>query len=265
MKGFPGFPEGKVRSVAVPESFFTDLLPLVDNVHELKVTLYGLWQLSLREGPYRFLRREDFSGDADFMRGLATSPRQAEEILDDALERAEARGTFLGVRVEDAQSEQRLYFMNTPKGREAVNKLTRGEWRPPALSEAASVSALRANVFTLYEQNIGPLTPMLVEELRDALATYPAAWIEDAIRIAAKNNVRRLRYILAVLERMQTEGRYDRADQQTPEDYIKRYEGYRPYLASRGPGEADAGSAGADDALSGGNDESDDDTNRAGK
>ena len=233
MKGFAGFPEGKVRSVAVPEPFFTDLLPLIDNVHELKVTLYGLWQLNQREGPYRFLRREDFAADAEFMRGLAGSTRQAEDVLDDALERAEARGSFLGVRVEDAQTEQRLYFMNTPKGREAVNKLTRGEWQPPEVSGAIAINALRANVFTLYEQNIGALTPMLVEELRDALATYPAAWIEDAIRIAVKNNVRRLKYILAVLERMQTEGRYDRANQENPEDYVKRYEGYRPYLANR--------------------------------
>jgi DnaD/phage-associated family protein len=239
MKGFAGFPEGKVRSVAVPEPFFTDLLPLIDNLYELKVTLFGLWQLNLREGPYRFLRREDFSADLDFMRGLAVSPRQAEEILDDALERAEARGAFLGVRVEDAQAEHRLYFMNTPKGREAVNKLTRGEWQPPDLNGPAAVTALRANVFTLYEQNIGPLTPMLVEELRDALATYPAAWIEDAIRVAVKNNARRLKYILAVLQRMQIEGRYDRADEQTSEDYAKRYEGYRPYLATRESDEPD--------------------------
>ncbi len=239
MKGFAGFPEGKVRNVAVPEPFFTDLLPLIDHVAELKVTLYGLWQLNVREGPYRFLRRDDFAADTDFMRGLAASTRQAEEMLDDALERAEARGTFLAVEVEDAQTEQRLYFMNTPKGREAVGKLTRGEWRPEGLSQAAIFTPLRGNVFTLYEQNIGPLTPMLVEELRDALATYPAPWIEDAIRIAVKNNVRRLKYILAVLERMRLEGRYDRTDQQTAEDYVKRYEGYRPYLATREPGDAD--------------------------
>lgn len=233
MKGFAGFPDGKVRSVAVPEPFFSDLLPLIDHLAEMKVTLYGLWQLSLREGVYRFLRREDFSADELFMRGLAVSPRQAEEVLDDALERAEARGTFLAVLVEDAQAAQRLYFMNTPKGREAVEKLTRGEWKPTAeMSGAATLSHLRANIFTLYEQNIGALTPMIVEELRDAQATYPAVWIEDAIRIAVKNNVRRLKYILAVLERMQTEGRHDRADQQDAEDYIKRYEGYRPYLTT---------------------------------
>jgi len=233
MQGFPGFPDGKVRTVAVPEPFFSELLPAVDHLDELKVTLYALWQLGLREGPYRFLRREDFAADELFMRGLASSPRLAEERLDDALERAEARGTLLAVQVEDAQSVQRLYFMNTPRGREAVDKLTRGEWKLPAeLGGAVTLSALRSNIFTLYEQNIGALTPMVVEELREAQATYPAAWIEDALRIAVKNNVRRLKYVLAVLQRMQTEGRHDRADQENTEDYIKRYEGYRPYLAT---------------------------------
>jgi DNA replication protein len=236
MKGFPGFADGKVRTVAVPEPFFSDLLPLVDHLGELKVTLYVLWQLSVREGQYRFLRREDFSADELFMRGLAVSPRQAEELLDDALERAEARGTLLAVQVEDAQAVQRLYFMNTPRGREAVEQLTRGEWKPSAeLSGVVTLSHLRSNIFTLYEQNIGALTPMIVEELRDAQATYPAAWIEDALRIAVKNNVRRLKYVLAVLERMQTEGRHDRTDQQDAEDYLKRYEGYRPYLATSEP------------------------------
>ncbi len=240
MQGFSGFPDGKVRPVMVPEPFFSDLLPRIDHLGELKVTLYGLWQLGLREGQYRFLRREDFAADELFMRGLAASPRQAEERLDDALERAEARGTFLGVVVEDAQTVQRLYFMNTPKGREAVEKLTRGEWKPAdAPTGAATLSQLRSNVFTLYEQNIGALTPMLVDELRDALATYPSAWIEDAIRIAVRNNVRRLKYILAVLERMQTEGRHDRADQENPEDNLKRYEGYRPFLATRESDDAD--------------------------
>jgi DnaD/phage-associated family protein len=236
MQGFAGFPDGKVRQVALPEPFFSDLLPLVDHLGELKVTLYAMWQLTLREGAYRFLRREDFSADDLFMRGLAVSPRQAEEQLDEALERAEARGTLLCVLVEDAQTVQRLYFMNTAKGREAVEKLTRGEWQPAeAPGSALTISRLRPNVFTLYEQNIGALTPMLVEELRDALATYPAAWIEDALRIAVKNNVRRWKYIRAVLERMQVEGRHDRADQENAEDYLKRYEGYRPYLANAEP------------------------------
>jgi DNA replication protein len=230
MKGFPGFPDGKVRTVPLPEPFFTELLPMVDHLGELKATLYAFWRLNLKEGKYRFLRREDFSGDEQFMRSLAPSPRQADEMLEDALERAEARGTLLHVLIEDAQTVQNLYFMNTAKGREAVEKLTSGEWRPD--DEAGTVvtlSQVRSGIFVLYEQNIGPLTPMVAEELREAMATYPQPWIEDAIRIAVKNNARKLKYILAVLGRMQSEGRNEQEDRDDPEKYLSRYDGYLPY------------------------------------
>ena len=234
MKGFPGFPDGKVRTVPLPEQFFTELLPTVDHLGEVKATLYAFWRLSLKPGKYRFLRREDFADDELFMRGLAASPRQAEETLDDALERAEARGTLLHVMIEDAQAVRHLYFMNTAKGREAVEKLTRGEWRPDDQEGmVVTLSRMRSNIFTLYEQNIGALTPMIVEELRDAEATYPAAWIEDAIRIAVKNNVRRLKYILAVLERMRAEGRHEQETRDDPEDYLSRYDGYLAYADNK--------------------------------
>lgn len=231
MKGFPGFPDGKVRTLALPEPFFTELLPLVDHLGEMKVTLYAFWRLNQKEGLYRFLRREDFAEDELLMRGLSPSPRQAAEALDDALERAEARGTMLHVLVEDAEAVHNLYFLNTPKGREAVEKLTHGDWRPPDYTGTViTLSRMRSNIFSSYEQNIGALTPMIVEELRDAEVTYPAAWIEDAIRIAVKNNARKLKYILAVLERMRTEGRHEQADQDQPEDDLSRYDGYLPFL-----------------------------------
>jgi hypothetical protein len=234
MKGFPGFPDGKVRTLPLPEQFFTELLPAVDHLGELKVTLYAFWRLSLKEGERRFLQREDYSADAAFMQSLAASPRQAEEALDDALERAEARGTFLRVLLEDARGTHDFYFLNTPKGREAVEALTRGEWRPVPDAEAVvTLSRMRSNVFNLYEQNIGALTPMLVEELRDAEATYPAGWIEDAIRIAVRNNARRLKYILAVLQRMRAEGRNERQESENSEDYLSRYDGYLDFAENK--------------------------------
>lgn len=236
MQGFSGFPPGKLRSLSVPELFFTELLPAIDHLAEMKVTLYALWRLHLKEGVYRFLAREDFAEDERFMRGLSASPRQAAEVLDDALERAEARGTFLHVMVEDAQGTHSLYFLNTEKGREAVDKLTRGEWRPtPDAGAAVTLTHRRSNIYVLYEQNIGPLTPMIVEDLRDAEATYPAQWIEDALHIAVKNNARKLKYILAVLERMRAEGRHDQPSPDSETD-LSRYDGYLEF-ADNQPGE----------------------------
>jgi len=65
----------------------------------------------------------------------------------------------------------------------------------------------RPNLFTLYEQNIGALTPMLAEVLRDAEKEYPAAWIEEAIREAVEHNARSWKYIAAILERWKKEGK----------------------------------------------------------
>jgi DnaD/phage-associated family protein len=65
-------------------------------------------------------------------------------------------------------------------------------------------------VFTLYEQNIGPLTPLIADELRDIESDYPAEWIEEAVREAVENNARSLRYIIRVLENWKTQGKVDR-------------------------------------------------------
>lgn len=230
MKGFPGFPDGQLSTTVVPEAFFAELLPIIDHLGEMKTTLYAFWKLHQKTGDYRYLWRDDFASDEHFMRGLSASPRQAQEMLDDALERAEARGTLLHASIEDEQAEQHFYVLNTEKGREALDKLTRGEWRPEGREQGnVTLSSLRSGIFVLYEQNIGPLTPMVVEELRDALQSYPPEWLEDAIRIAVKNGARKLKYILAVLEGMRTKGRYERKSKEQP-DEIAKYDGYLRHL-----------------------------------
>jgi DNA replication protein len=76
-------------------------------------------------------------------------------------------------------------------------------------------------VFSLYEQNIGMLTPMMAEILRDAEKTYPAGWIEEAMRIAVEHNARSWKYVAAVLERWKKEGRGGK--QGSPEEERRRY------------------------------------------
>ena len=229
MKGFAGFPQGKLRLTPVPNLFFSDLLPIIDNLPELKVTLYAFWALTQKEGQVRYLRLADFLNDNEFMKGMGPTPTLAAETLLDGLERAVARGTFLHVNVESADGKMDLYFLNTEKGRAAVDGITRGEWRPgPAGDEAVSLLVERPNIFVLYEQNIGPLTPLIVDELRDAEQTYPLGWVEEAIQKAVENNVRKWRYVLAILERWRQEGKRDGIDrrdsqkdlrEQIPEQY----------------------------------------------
>ncbi len=208
MKGFSGFPQGKLRLTPIPNLFFSDLLPHISNIAELKVTLYAFWALAQQDRPVRYLRYADFLQDRMFMDGLAPRPNLAVEALDQGLELAEQRGTLLHIEIGSAEGEIDLYMLNTPKGRAAVDGILEGEWRP-ALGHDQPVTLMieRPNIFTLYEQNIGTLTPMIADQLRDAEQIYPAAWFVDAIEIAVGNNVRKWNYVRQILENWRTNGK----------------------------------------------------------
>ncbi len=211
MPPFPGFPPGKVLLVPIPAQFFTHLLPEIDHLGELKVVLYAFWRLSQSEAPVRYLTREDFARDEIFMAGLGEEAAQAEAVLDDALARAVARGVLLRAEVELGDAPMALYFLNTPKGRSAADAVRGGHWRPAAdENRPVHLYLNRPNIFRLYEEHIGPLTPLMADQLEEAEAQYPLDWIEEAFRIAVANNVRRWRYVEAILERWKKEGRHDR-------------------------------------------------------
>lgn len=224
MKPFKGFAEGKLRLTPVPGPFFTELLPEIDHLGELKVSIYAFWRLDRIEGAFRYLRRTDFMEDEVFMQGLHADPNQAGQALNEALQRCVQRGTLLEAIITFDEEPESYYFLNSPKGRAAVQAITQGNWRPSGDPNAPlDLSLDQPNIFQLYEQHIGPLTPMIADTLREAESTYPADWIEEAIRLAVENNVRRWRYVDAILRRWQEEGRDDRKDGRDTEKDRRRY------------------------------------------
>lgn len=134
------------------------------------------------------------------------------------------------------------YFFNTHRSRKIVSDLQGGEMisarmllqdesptpatqAAPQTSEQAvatgtyaqtmqydtrrtiQVGVERPNIFVLYEQNIGLLSPLIADELKDAADQYPMEWIEAAFREAVHYNKRKWSYIRAILRRWETEGR----------------------------------------------------------
>lgn len=207
MKGFTGFPP-KGALIKIPGLFFSELLPEIDSLQELKVTLYCFWRMQQKEGQVIFLRRREMVADPTFMHGLGTREDQRLEALTEGLERAVMRGTLLHVKAEDNGRSEDLYFMNTARGRAAVEGIEQGKWFPELGSTVPlTVTVERPNLYRLYEQNIGPLTSLIAERLGDLEETYPEEWIEEAIGIAVSNNIHKLSYVEAILKRWQVEGR----------------------------------------------------------
>jgi DnaD/phage-associated family protein len=73
-------------------------------------------------------------------------------------------------------------------------------------NEPSHESPVVAQLFSLYESNIGIITPMIVDVLQDAINEYPVEWFEPAIKQAISNNVRKWNYIEAILKRWKIEG-----------------------------------------------------------
>lgn len=235
MQKFDGFPDkSKLSPTAFPVLFFSDLLPMIDDLAELKVTLFCFWALHQKEGQYRYLARREFSAAPSLIEGLraARPDVDPETILDAALARAVERGTLLCESAEVDAVVERFYFVNSERGRIAVKQLREQQWYPGDVPVSIEILPERPNIFRIYEQNIGNLTPMIADALKDAERDFPADWLEDAIRAAVENNKRSWRYILSILKRWEKEGRgYDPSKGRAGADqdvYVPREYLYNP-------------------------------------
>jgi len=195
MKTFKGFTDAETFT-QVPDTFFHQLLSEIDDGAELKITLYFLWRVEHMEGSYRALHEADFDA-----KGLGLSVKE----IPAGIEKAVKRGSILKAE----QEAEVFYFLNSPRGRAAANAFLHGE------RQAAGITASpfeRPNIFRLYEENIGPLTPLIADKLKDDEDTYTEEWVAEAIEIAAINNVHKLPYIESILKDWKENGRAKKQD-----------------------------------------------------
>lgn len=201
---FKGFP-AQSRLVRIPEPFFQEILPSIDDIHELRITLYTLWYLERLEKPIKYISKGDYLRDKVFMLSLGVD---AENHLIEGLNKATSRGTLLSAEIQSSNRKENIYLVNTPRSRATINAIQSGNFSLEQLSNSpVQMDVLRPNIFDLYEQNIGAITPMMAEILKVAESTYPAAWIEEAMELAVQNNSRRWRYIEAILRKWKENGR----------------------------------------------------------
>lgn len=211
MLGFTGFPDGKLHAVSVPALFFSDLLPQIDHLVELQITLYCFWALNAQEGKYRYLRWQEVHQDELVLAMVRPMVGDPVSLIQDGFERAVARGTLLHLSLKLGSVDENFYFLNTEKGREAVDAIQRGNWLPGDALRPISLITTRPNVYVLYEQNIGALTPLIAQQLGDLERDYSQIWLEEAIKLATNQNIRNLNYIIGVLKRWRRDGRSDAA------------------------------------------------------
>src|SRR3990170_3462546 len=225
MKQFSGFP-ARMQFTPVPNLFFSSLLPQIDNIAELKVTLHIFRSIYSKKGYLRFVTFGELLTDKSLMSGLVGGEKTSAGVLHEALEMAVKRGTILHLSLVQERKPEDVYFLNTEADRKAVDKIKNGELALSGIKGSQiqpEDTGTPPDIFTLWEENVGMLTPMIADELREAEKLYPESWIRDAIKEAVSLNKRSWRYIERILENWSSEGRGDgthRGDSKTGSDKL---------------------------------------------
>lgn len=198
---FAGFP-ARAEVTPIPNLFFASVLPLIDDISELKAILYIFWLVS-RRGGNRF---------ASFTE-LVSKGWLREDELKRALTKAVEHKVLLSLEAKIGNKIEEIYAVNDVAGRREMDKIRQGKVPEVSLLPDRCVKSEKpaelTNIFRLYEQNIGLLTPMIADELREAEKLYPWEWIESAFREAVTLNKRNWKYISRILERWAAEGKDD--------------------------------------------------------
>ncbi|NJN17290.1 MAG: DnaD domain protein [Oscillochloris sp.] len=234
--GFSGFSTD--RLVSLPPELFSEILPAITLPSELKVTLHVFYRLSRQRSTPRRIGWDDLQADRVLRRSLRaiSKLRPPEELLIEGLEAAVTRGTLIHLPQPTEGRVVNWYLVNTTANREWVRSLDAARVALAAPEQAVE----RPGLIGLYEQNIGLVTPMLIDELREAEERYPAEWIEAAMREAVRSNARSWRYIRKVLERWAANGRQDATDQSGRSINVEKYtDGQFGHLYRRGSDESD--------------------------
>lgn len=204
MTSFPGFTSSETFT-QVPDSFIK-MMNEIEDVAELKVMLYAIWRIEHMEGNFRAMAEDDFDEAA-----LGLNLKEIRRGLGKALER--------GILLKSEKEAAVFYFLNSPRGRLSAEAFAKGQVKP---SSGAYVPN-KSNVFKLYEENIGALTPLLSDMLKEAEKEYPGMWFEEAFEIAVSRNVRNWKYIEAILRRWKENGKDERRDSEDSVKDAKRY------------------------------------------
>ncbi|MCH7738378.1 MAG: DnaD domain protein [Chloroflexi bacterium] len=219
---FSGF-TGKTLYTPVPNPVFGPILEQVQDLAELKVTLRGLWLFHRKRGAPRAVSLDEFLADRSLIKGLKfegpEGNKSSEEAIRRGLRLAVTRGTFLTHQLEGTGT---VFLLNTDSGRRAIARFEAGQ--TPSENgdgterELAVPELERPNIFELYEDSIGSLSPLLAEELKEAEGRYPEAWLREAFGIAVAENKRSWRYVAGILRRWTAEGKTTRGEAERGKD-----------------------------------------------
>ena len=206
--------------VPVPGVIFGPVLEEIHDVVGLKCVLRIFFLLHRNRSNNGFIEMREVLGDSVLSKALEGNTKdQKRKIIGRVVELAVAHGILLTQTIQTAGEKEIRLYLNSLANRkmtDSVQDEIRSNQPLPVLS-VTECSSSGTNVFQLYEELIGIITPMAAERLKDLEKEYSAMSIQEAFRTAASQDKRRLAYVEAILRSGKESDRRNGARGRRPE------------------------------------------------
>jgi len=213
-------PVDSLPLVSIPEALLHRLVTSRASVEEHRVVLLLALRTRTRRASDSAISEDAFAADSTVIDAgkVDGTPISMPGWPFPALDQAIAHGTVLRFVAESDAGSRNWLMLNTIENTQLVAKMASDPQTVPEqfwIDESRPrIHVDRPTVFRLYEQNVGPMTPMIAERLIKALETYPTEWIEGALEEAVAYNRRNWKYIARILENWASEGPEGRTGRQ---------------------------------------------------
>ena len=197
--------------------FLTEVVCKIEDALQMKVLLFSIWLAEQSGDAANPLCLADFYTYPEFTGQLGSTTAEIRANLLKGLHANLDAGFLLTEGAAEIENGF-PFFLNSQRGEQALRMQgdqssyqSNRDLHPPA----------QKGWMRLYEENIGPITPLAAEMLKDAEQEFPEEWLREAMQIAVANNVRKWKYIEAILKSWKEEGRNGRDQRHVEEDYTK--------------------------------------------
>ncbi len=202
---FDGFASG-APVTPLPHALLRDLVPQMTDPAELIVMLYALEGIARQRRFPRRILAADLRESRSLLEALGSmcAPRDVGQAFVEGLDAALQRGALLRARsVQDGVWVEWL-ALNDADGRRSLESAS----ITPSATQVHGREPMYSSAPEIWQSAFGtPMPSILTEELKAAEARYGADWLHDAFSEAAANSARSWRYVQAILQRWETEGR----------------------------------------------------------
>lgn len=183
------------KNFSFPIEILTKVLKKIENIETIKFLIFTLYRFQAENLKIQFFTKSQIESSNSLSEILADIKK-----LDIILKELVELGVFISIETNYKNKKEQLYFLNNARNRAAIRAIETGDWLPKSNVEEITFVD-RPNIYQLYEDNIGALTPIIAELLDEAEKEYSYQWIEEAFKLAVKKDARNWAYVEAILKR----------------------------------------------------------------